>query len=113
MRRAPGAERCRGRVSCIDVDEDGAVGLERDWQLEREVAPGGPGGFPVHAQGHEPAFDAESLEGADLLRLGRGPAQVRVLEHLVERKQAPHEQVLRSGPAVADVLGAERVLWSG
>ena len=39
VRRAPGAERRRGLVSRIDVDEDGALGVQRDRQLEREVAP--------------------------------------------------------------------------
>ena len=37
MRFAPGAERGRGVVSGIDVDEHGALGFERDRQFEREA----------------------------------------------------------------------------
>ena len=37
MCHGPGAERRRGIVSGIDVDEHGALGFERDRQLEREA----------------------------------------------------------------------------
>ena len=37
VRFAPGTERGRGVVSGIDVYEEGALGLQRDRQLEREA----------------------------------------------------------------------------
>ena len=37
MRFAPGAERGRGIVSGIDVDEEGALGVQRDRQFGREA----------------------------------------------------------------------------
>ena len=40
MRRAPRAERRPGVVAGFGVDEERAVGVERDGQLEREVASG-------------------------------------------------------------------------
>ena len=33
-----------------------------------------------------------------------------MLEHVVEREQAPQEHFIGSGPAVAEVLGAERAV---
>ena len=76
--------------------------------LDREIAPGVPGGSPVEPRGQESALDAERLERANLLRLGGEPRQAGVLEHVIEREQAPQEHFIGSGPAVADVLGAER-----
>ena len=37
VRRAPGAERSRGVVAGIDVDEHGAARVQRDGQFEREA----------------------------------------------------------------------------
>ena len=37
MRRSPGAERRRGLVAGIDVNEDGALGVQQDPQPEREA----------------------------------------------------------------------------
>ncbi len=62
---------------------------------------------PIHPQGQVPSFDPERLEGTDLLRLGRQPWQAWMLQHVVERKQAPEENFQRSDPAVADVLGTQ------
>ena len=39
VRRAPGMERRRGPVARLGVDEDGALGVQRDGQPEREEAP--------------------------------------------------------------------------
>ena len=52
----------------------------------------------------------ERLERANLLRLGRQPRQAGVLEHVIEREQAPQEHFIGSDPAVADVLGPERAV---
>ena len=78
--------------------------------LEREVAAGVPGRSSIDSLGQEPAFDAERLEGADLLRLGREPGQARMFEHVVEREQAPHEDLRGGDLAAADVPGAERTI---
>ena len=75
VRRAPGAKRGRGRVAGIDVDEDGALGVQRDRQLDREVAPCGAGGSPVHPDGQQPPVDVEGLERGDLLGFGGKPRQ--------------------------------------
>ena len=40
--------------------------------LEREVAPGVPGGSPVEARGQQLALDPERLERGDLLRVRVG-----------------------------------------
>ena len=53
-------------------------------------------------------MDAERLERAHLLRLGREPGQARMLDHVVEREQAAHDHLGRGDPAMADVLGTER-----
>ena len=37
VRRTPGAERGRGLIARIDMDEDGALGVQRDGQFEREA----------------------------------------------------------------------------
>ena len=37
VRRTPGVKRGRGRVAGIGVDEDGALGVQRDGQLYREA----------------------------------------------------------------------------
>ena len=63
VRGTPGAERRRGLVAGIEVDEDGALGVKRDREPEREVAPEVPGRSPVDPPGQEPALDAERLEG--------------------------------------------------
>ena len=55
MRRAPGAERRRGLVARIDVDEDDALVVQRDRQPERKVAPEVPCRSPVNPPGQEPA----------------------------------------------------------
>ena len=110
MPGAPGAERLGALVSRIDEDEDGALGVQGDRQLHREVTPGVAGRSPVDPDGQDPALDAERLERADLLRLGREPRESGVLEHVVEREQAAEQHFLRSVPAVADVLGAERAV---
>lgn len=44
------------------MDEDGAVGVRRDRQLQREVVPGASGGTPIDPQGQESTIDAECLE---------------------------------------------------
>ena len=77
VRVGPGAERRRGVVAGIGVDENSAL-------------------------------DPECLERGDLLGLGRQPRQIGMLKHVVEREAAAHEHGPGSGPAVADVLGAER-----
>ena len=76
--------------------------------LEREAAPGVPGGAAVEARGQQLALDPEGLERGDLLGFGREPGQTRVLDHVVEREQAAHEHVGGRRAAVADVLGSER-----
>ena len=78
--------------------------------VKREIAPGVASGSAVDPDGQEPALDAERLECANLLRLGGEPRQAGVLEHVVEREQAPQEHFIGSGPAVAEVLGAERAV---
>ena len=107
-RGTPGAERRRGLVARIDVDEDGALGVKRDREPERAVAPEVPGRSPVDPPGQEPALDAERLEGGHLLRLGREPRQLGMIEHVVEREAASHEHFSRRDPASADVPHAER-----
>ena len=107
MRGAPGAQRRGGLVSRIDVDEDSPVRFQSDRQLEPEVMPGLRYRYLIHPQGKVPAFDPERLEGTDLLRLGRQPGQAGMLQHVVEREQAPEENFRRSHPAVADVLGTQ------
>ena len=59
---APGAERLGGLVSRIDEDEEGVLGLERDRQLGREMAPRAVGRSPVDPDGQDAALDAERLE---------------------------------------------------
>ena len=78
--------------------------------LEREVAPGVPGGSAVEARGQQLALDPEGLERGDLLVLGRQPRQAGMLDHVVEREQAAHEHVGGRRAAVADVLGSERAV---
>ena len=97
-----------GLVARIGVDEHRALGVKRDGQLEGEVPPRIAAGAPVHAHGQEFAIQPKRLERTDLLGLGREPRQVRVLDHVVEREQAPHQHLGRGDPAVADVLGPER-----
>ena len=77
-----------------------------DW----EVAACASGGSPVDPDRQESALDAERLERGDLLVLGREPRQIRVLDHVVEREAAAHQHLGRGGPAVANVLGAERAV---
>ena len=48
----------------LHIDEDGALGAERDRKVEREVAPDVPGRPAIDALGQNPEFDAQ------LLRLG-------------------------------------------
>ena len=110
VRCSPGAERGRGVVAGIDVDEHGAARVQRDGQFEREVAPGRAGGSPVHPDGQRCGFDPERLERSDLLVLRGKPGQTRVLDHIVEREQAPHEHAGRRRAAVADVLSSERAI---
>ena len=94
----------------IDVDEDGALGVKRDREPEREVASEVPGHSPVDPPGQELALDAERLEGGHLLRLGREPRQLGMIEHVVEREEATHEHFLGGNPAPASVPGAERTV---
>ena len=67
VRRAPGAESRRCLVARIEVDENGAPGVQRDRQPEREVAPEVPGRSPVDPLRQERALDAERLEGGHLI----------------------------------------------
>ncbi len=83
---------------------------ERHRQFDWEVAACASGGSPVDPDRQESALDAERLERADLLVLGRQPRQIRVLDHMVEREEAAHQHFLGGGPAVANVLGAERAV---
>lgn len=53
-------------------------------------------------------LDLELLESGDLLRLGREPSRVGMIEHVVEREQTPHQHFRRGDPAAAEVPGAER-----
>ena len=76
--------------------------------LYRKVAPSRTGGTPVNPDWQQLALDPEGLERGDLLGFGREPGQTRVLDHVVEREQAPHEHLWRGVAAVADVLGSER-----
>ena len=69
----------------IEVDEDGAPGVQRDRQPEREVAPEVPGRSPVDPLGQERALDAERLEGGQLSRSSRSVASSRVLRLVVIR----------------------------
>ena len=69
-----------------------------------------PAGSPVHPDGQRCGFDPERLERSDLLVLRGKPGQTRVLDHIVEREQAPHEHAGRRRAAVADVLGSERAI---
>ena len=52
-------------------------------------------------------FDAEGLERGDFLGFGGQPRQAGMLDHVVEREQAPHEYGGRGVAAVADVLGSD------
>ena len=104
----PRMERGRGVVAGIGVDEHGTAGVQRHGHPAREVAPRAASRAPVDPDGHQGAIDAERLEGAHLLRLGREPGQARMLDHVVERKQAANDHLGRGDPAVADVLGTER-----
>ena len=75
------------------------------------LAPGQPELREVHLRdpdGQKRAADAERLERAHPLRLGREPGPARMLDHVVEREQAAHHHLGRGDPAVADVLGTER-----
>ena len=72
----------------------------------------GSGGAAVHPDGQEPPVDPERVEGGDLLGLGREPRQIRMPDHVFERQQAAQEDDRGSGPAVADVLRAERAVES-
>ena len=71
------------------------------------MAPGVPGCSPIDSLGQQSTFDAERLERPNLFRLGRQPRQVGMLEHVIEREEAPHEHFRRGDPAAADVFGAE------
>ena len=70
---APATQRRGGLLSGVDEDEDDPAGLQCDRKLQREVVPGLPHRSPIDPQGQESEVDAESLEGPDLLRLGRQP----------------------------------------
>ncbi len=50
------------RCARIDEDEEGALGVERDRQLEREMAPRVAGRSPVDPDGQDAALAAEGLE---------------------------------------------------
>ena len=100
--RHPGWHSRKGR------DEHGAAGVQRHGHPAREVAPRAARRATVDPDGHERAVDAERLERAHLLRLGREPGQARMLDHVVEREQAANDHLGRGDPAVADVLGTER-----
>jgi len=108
VRVSPGAERGRSLVARVHVDERRAGRVQRDGQLDGEVAAGVAGGTPVDSNGEEGALDSERLERGDLLVLGRQPRQVRVLDHVVEREQAAHQHLGRSVPPMPDVFGSER-----
>ncbi len=82
MRRAPGAERFGALVSRIDEDEDGALDVQHDRQLDRGVAPGVPGGAPVHPEGQDPVLAAERLQPPEPGQLGR-LHPVRLLDGLI------------------------------
>ena len=84
--------------------------LPRHREPEREVAPEVPGRSPVDPPGQEPVLDAERLEGGHLLRRGREPKQLGMIEHVVEREEASHEHFRGGDPAPASVLGAERTV---
>ena len=119
MCRAPGAECRRCLVARIDVDENGAPGVKRDREPEREVAPEVPGRSPVDPLGQERVLDAERLEGGHLLRLGREPRQAGMIKHIVEREQAPHQHFRGGDPArvdsahSTDAVDAGRILFDG
>ena len=76
VRRTPRAERRHGLVARIDVDEDGAVGVQRDRQLLREVAPGAAGHSPVEPRGKQCP--------------GGGPGRLDLAAH-VERRELEEE----------------------
>ena len=104
VRSTPGAESRRCLVARIDVDEDGALGVKRDREPEREVAPEVPGRSPVDPPGQEPVLDAERLEGGHLLRLGREPRPRQTLRRqwLVPlRERGAGFSGSRSGAAIA------------
>ena len=65
-------------------------------------------GAPVDPDWQQRAFHAERVERGDLLLLRGQPRQVGVLDHVVEREEAPDEHGGGRGAAVADVLRAER-----
>ena len=60
---------------------------------------------PVQPQRQVASFNAQHPEGPDLLRLGRLSQQAGMLRWVVEREHAPKENLRRSPPAVADILG--------
>ena len=73
----------------IDVDEDGALGVKRDREPEREVAPEVPGRSPVDPPGLGAcARRCSASKDGHLLRLGREPRQLGMIEHVVEREEA-------------------------
>ena len=73
MPHAPRAERRRGVVAGIKVDENGAAGIERDRQLEREIASCTACSGAVAPRWEEITLDVESLERVDRFGLGGQP----------------------------------------
>lgn len=74
--------------------EHGTLGVQRDRQPKREVAPEAPRRSTVAPLGQNPALDAKRLEGGHLLRFGREPRQAGMVEHVVEREEPSQQHLL-------------------
>ena len=92
----------------IHVDEQRTTAIERDRQTKREVAPETPGRSPVGPLGQDPPLNAKRLEGGHLLRFGRKPGQVQMVEHIVQREEASHQHLRGGDPSAWTAFSSER-----
>ena len=80
VRSVPRPERRRRVVARVGVDEHGALGAQRDGQLDVEVPARGSCGTPQYPRTGRSRWPIPSASNTvTLLGLGRGPWQVRVL----------------------------------
>ena len=90
-----------GLSTGVGVDEGRGVIAASDGQFEGEVAVR-LDGATVEALGKEVGFDSPASEVGDLLVFRREPGRARILEHIVEGKEAAEEDHGRSAPAVTE-----------
>lgn len=93
----PVSEFALGLPAGVGVDEGRGVVAAGDGQLEVEVA-AGSNGAAVQALGETVGLDAPAGEVGELLLFGGEPGQVRMIEDVVESKEAAKED-RRSGTA--------------